>query len=67
MKEQFEEISEMLDKVVGGQNLFGIDTETEGRESCTTLCFTKCERSVGSVSGSTRGTLGPSSTEMANF
>lgn len=57
MKEQFEEISLMLDKVVGGQNLFEIDTNTEEKEICSSNCPRECTGGVGTVDGTKKGTI----------
>ncbi len=57
MKEQFEEISLMLDKVIGGQNLFAIDTETEEKEICISTCPKVCPNGVGTLDGVKKGTV----------
>ncbi len=60
MKEQFEEITSMLDKVIGGQDLFAIDTQVSDVERCSTICSNECTPSFGTVNGSKRGSITPS-------
>lgn len=57
MAKQIEEISSMLDKVVGGKKLFNIDITLFDTERCTTICNNICEGAVGSVSGSKCGSI----------
>jgi hypothetical protein len=56
MKKQFEEISSQLDKVVGGQNLFNIDTQVNnGDLKCLYNCTSCLPGAVGSVKGTISG------------
>lgn len=60
MKKQFEEVNNMLDKLVGGNtatSLFAVDTANLTDRNCTTLCQDKCSGSVGSYTGQTSGTV----------
>lgn len=60
MKKQFEEVSNMLDKLVGGNtatSLFAVDTANLTDRNCTTFCQDKCSGSVGSHTGQTSGTV----------
>lgn len=56
MKKQFEEISSQLDKIVGGQNLFDIDTQANGGDLDCLISCSKClPGAVGSVKGTISG------------
>lgn len=59
MENQFEEISSMLDKVVGGKSLFSIDTTLNSVEKCITICTDNCSYGIGTVTGDRTGTIGP--------
>lgn len=46
MKKQFEEVNNMLDKLVGGNtatSLFAVDTANLTDRNCTTLCQDKAQ------------------------
>lgn len=55
MDKQFEEISSMLDKVVGGQNLFDINTGVSDDHTCTVTCAEWCPIGTGTLQGAVKG------------
>jgi hypothetical protein len=60
IKKQFEEVSNMLDKLVGGKtatSLFAVDTANIADRNCSTFCQDKCSGSIGSYTGQTSGTV----------
>lgn len=59
MKKQFEEISSQLDKIVGGQNLFDIDTQANDTVICKDSCSEICNDGPGSITGFVKGTKYP--------
>ncbi len=59
MKKQFEEISSQLDKIVGGQNLFDIDTMSNDKIVCSNICSETCTNGFGTITGEHKGTKVP--------
>lgn len=55
MNKRIEEISTNLDKIVGGQELFNINSSMVDEELCSTFCTTDCQNSVGTTNGTTKG------------
>lgn len=55
MNKRIEEISTNLDKIVGGQELFNINSSVVDDEHCSEICTTECKNTVGTVKGVKQG------------